>query len=180
MHKIGPRGPKHYILGDSFFSKNARKLRFYVFLHVNARKHDIIILPEVDQIHKKLWIFSNLVQVHWDPHLEQNSQEEYMESELPGIIQVNVVAKNILLGSLGTQHQAVFAMWCLFLKRNTKFLNQTVTLKCFLVKQYTSLIYVKLKSFCLVTWAFPFVDPWGPFSWVKLRKYFMHMRVKSS
>ena len=33
-----------------------------------------------------------------------------MESELPGIIQVKGVAKNILLGSLETQHQAVFAM----------------------------------------------------------------------
>ena len=37
-----------------------------------------------------------------------------MESELPGIIRVKVVAKNILLGSLGTQHQAVFAMMSLF------------------------------------------------------------------
>ena len=37
-----------------------------------------------------------------------------MESELPGIIQVKVGAKNILLGSLGTQHQAVFEMMSLF------------------------------------------------------------------
>ena len=36
--------------------------------------------------------------------------EEYMESELPGIIRVKVVAKNILLGSLGIQHQAAFAV----------------------------------------------------------------------
>ena len=33
-----------------------------------------------------------------------------MESDLPDIIQVKVVANNILLGSLGTQHQAVFAI----------------------------------------------------------------------
>ena len=33
-----------------------------------------------------------------------------MKSELPGIIRVNVVAKNILFGSVITQHQAVFAM----------------------------------------------------------------------
>ena len=33
-----------------------------------------------------------------------------MEFELPGIIRVKVVGKNILLGSLGTQHQAVFAL----------------------------------------------------------------------
>ena len=33
-----------------------------------------------------------------------------MEFELPDIIRVKVVAKNVLLGSLGTQHQAVFAI----------------------------------------------------------------------
>ena len=37
-----------------------------------------------------------------------------MESELPGIIRLKVVAKNILLGSLGT-------------KKHTSFLNQTAT-----------------------------------------------------
>ena len=34
-----------------------------------------------------------------------------MEYDLPGIFQVKVVAKNILFGSLGTQRQAVFAMY---------------------------------------------------------------------
>ena len=33
-----------------------------------------------------------------------------MESELSDIFRVKVVAKNMLLGSLGTQRQAVFAM----------------------------------------------------------------------
>ena len=37
-------------------------------------------------------------------------KEEYMKSQLPGIIRPKVVAKIILLGSLGTQYQAVFAM----------------------------------------------------------------------
>ena len=37
-------------------------------------------------------------------------KEEYMEYELPGTTRLKVVAKNILLGSLGTQHQAVFAI----------------------------------------------------------------------
>ena len=32
MHKMGPQGPKHNIFGDHFYSKNARKLRFHVFL----------------------------------------------------------------------------------------------------------------------------------------------------
>ena len=33
-----------------------------------------------------------------------------MKSELSGIFRVKMVAKNIVLGSLGTQHQAVFAV----------------------------------------------------------------------
>ena len=57
MHKMGPRGQKHYIFGDQFYSKNARILRFHEFLHFYAMKtYDIIILPEVDWIHKKFWI----------------------------------------------------------------------------------------------------------------------------
>ena len=39
MHKIGPRRPKHYIFGEHFYAKKARKLRFHVFLHFNGRKH---------------------------------------------------------------------------------------------------------------------------------------------
>ena len=39
MHKMGSRRPKYYIFGDHFYSKKARKLRFPVFLHFNARKH---------------------------------------------------------------------------------------------------------------------------------------------
>ena len=52
-----------------------------------------------------------------------------MESELSGIFQVKVVTKNIVFGSLGTQRKA--AVLCLFLKKHTNFLSQTVTLKCF-------------------------------------------------
>ena len=36
---MDPRGPKHYIFGDHFYSKNARKLRFHVFLHFDAGKN---------------------------------------------------------------------------------------------------------------------------------------------
>ena len=39
MHKMSPRGPKHYIFGNNFYSKNFRKHIFHVFLHFNARKH---------------------------------------------------------------------------------------------------------------------------------------------
>ena len=36
MHKMGPRRPKHCIFGNQFYSKNAIRLRFHVFLHFNA------------------------------------------------------------------------------------------------------------------------------------------------
>ena len=29
---LDPQGPKHYVFGDPFYSKNARKLKFHVFL----------------------------------------------------------------------------------------------------------------------------------------------------
>ena len=55
-----------------------------------------------------------------------------MESQLPGIIRVKVVTKNILLGSLGTQHRAVFTMMSRSEEKDTNFLKETVTFKCFL------------------------------------------------
>ena len=52
--------------------------------------------------------------VNWWYHMFSNrKKEEYMESELSGIFQAKMVVKHILLGSLGTQCEAVFAMWCL-------------------------------------------------------------------
>ena len=38
---LGPQGPKHYIFGDYFYSKNSRKLKFHVFLLFYTRKHMI-------------------------------------------------------------------------------------------------------------------------------------------
>ena len=63
-----------------------------------------------------------LLQVKWwCPMFSNMKKKEYMESELSDIFRVKGVAKNILLGSLGTQRQSVFAMWCLFLKKHTHF-----------------------------------------------------------
>ena len=67
LYKMGPRGANQYIFGNSLCSENARKLRFHVFLHINAKKHDIIILPEVEQIHKNLFQFSSSP---WGPIIE--------------------------------------------------------------------------------------------------------------
>ena len=103
-----------------------------------------------------------------------------MESELPGIILVKVVTKNILLGSLETQHQAVFCNVMSLFEETQSFWTKLLHLSVDLVKQYTSLIYVKEKSLCLVNLAFPLWVPKNPFHAVKLQKYFIHMRVKSA
>ena len=66
-----------------------------------------------------------------------------MEFQLSRIFRVKVVVKNIVLAFLGTQRQAVLAVWCLFLKKHTNFLNQTLHFSDYLVKQYTSLNNVK-------------------------------------
>ena len=61
----------------------------------------------------------SLFQVKWLCNMfSKMKMEEYMESRLSGIFRVKVVAKNILLGFLETQHQVLFAMWCLFLKKH--------------------------------------------------------------
>ena len=36
-----PRGHKHYIFGSQFYSKNASKLKFHVFLYFQVRNHMI-------------------------------------------------------------------------------------------------------------------------------------------
>ena len=70
--------------------------------------YDIIILPEVDWIHKILLYKFTIscefgsVQVKWLYMFSSIKLEEYVESELSGIFWVKVVTKNIVLGSLGT------------------------------------------------------------------------------
>ena len=153
---MGPQGPKHDIFGDLFYSKNVRKLKFHfsLFFHFNARKHMIspfyLKWTEVTRdckflkfslspwgltIGTKITIPSEFcpLQVKWWYHMFSSvKKEEYIESELSGLFQVKVAAKNIVFGSLGTQRKAAFAVWCLFLKKHTNILNQTVTLECFL------------------------------------------------
>ena len=160
MHKMGPQRHKDYLFVDHFYSKNAWKLKFHVFLHFNARKHmissfvrissfDINSGPNSQEIVKfyqfilgslgltigtKFTIsyeFSRL-QVKWWYHIFSSmKKEECVEFAPSGIFQAKVVTEDILFRSLGTQRKAVFVIWCLFLKKHTNFLNQTVTLKCF-------------------------------------------------
>ena len=39
---LGPQRPKHHIFGNHIYSKNARKLKFHVFLPFYARKYMIL------------------------------------------------------------------------------------------------------------------------------------------
>ena len=68
MHKMGPQGPKHYIFCEHFYWINTRK--------PNTMYASILMLENIwyYPIHKRLWIFNNLVRVPGDSQLEQNSQ----------------------------------------------------------------------------------------------------------
>ena len=70
-------------------------------------------------------------------------KEEYMVSEFSGIFQVKVVTKNIVFGSLGTQHKAALQYDVSFWRNMQIFWTKLLHFSVFLVKQYTSYIYVK-------------------------------------
>ena len=80
-----------------------------------------------------------------------------MESELSRIFQVKVVTKNIVFGSLGTQAKLLLQYDVSFWRKIQIFWSKLLHLSIFLVKQYTSFIYVERMPFCLVNWAFPFM-----------------------
>ena len=75
MYKIGPRGPRHYIFGDHFYSKKARKLRFHVFLLFHIRKHmtSSFYLKWIE-FTRNCEFVPNLIRVPGDPQLKQNSR----------------------------------------------------------------------------------------------------------
>ena len=57
MHKIGPRKPKYNIFGDQFYSENCQKAQIrYAPLFLCKKTYDMINLPEVKRIYKKLQI----------------------------------------------------------------------------------------------------------------------------
>ena len=108
----------------------------------------IIILPEADQTQEKFWVsfqfslvprglifgtkskisceFGQLQVKLWNRMFSWMKIEKCMESKLPGIFWVRLVAKYIVFGSLWTQRWAVPAAWWLFLKKHTNVVNQIV------------------------------------------------------
>ena len=117
-----PQGPKQYIFGDHFYSKNAKKFRFHVFLLFHVRKYMTssfylkwteftrnfvsIVGPRGPELNWNKFTIScefDPLQVKWWYHMFSSiKMEEYMEPELSGIFWVKMVAKNIVLGSPGT------------------------------------------------------------------------------
>ena len=87
---LGPEGPKQYIFDDHFYSKNAKKLRFHLFLlfHVMGPQD-----TELDWNKFKISCEFDPLQVKWWYH---------MFSELSCFFLSKNDARNIALGSLGT------------------------------------------------------------------------------
>ena len=118
----GPQGPKQYIFSENFYSKNAKKFRFHVFLLFHVRKHMTssfylkwteftrnfvsIVGPRGPELNWNKFTIScefDPLQVKWWYHMFSSiKMEEYMEPELSGIFWIKMVAKNIVLGSPGT------------------------------------------------------------------------------
>ena len=71
MDIMDPRGPKHYIFGNQFCSKNARMLRFHESLHFYARKHVISsFYQKWTKFTRNFEFYSNLVWVPEDQKLK--------------------------------------------------------------------------------------------------------------
>ena len=67
-----PGDPSTTFLPTIFTQKN-RESSGSIYSSILMLENDIIILPEMDRIYKKLWIFSNLIRVPGDPQLKQTS-----------------------------------------------------------------------------------------------------------
>ena len=87
-----------------------------------------------------------LLQVKCWCHMFSNMKKKwYTKSKLFDIFWVNVVAKNILLGSLVTQHQAVFAMMSLF-EEKYKFSEPNCYIYMFSLLNSTLVLFMWKKS----------------------------------
>ena len=90
--------------------------------------------------------------------------EEDIESELSGIFRVKLVAKNITELSLHCDAS--------FWRNIQMFWTRLLDFSIFLVKYYTSFIFVKEKLSCLINWALSFVSTRGPISGSDVAKIF--------
>ena len=156
---VGSPGTKQYIFGDYFYLNNARKLRFYVFILFHVRKHyDIIILPQVDWIHK--WVpivgpwgpelnwnkftisceFGPLQEKWWCHTFSSIKIEEYMEPQHSAIFWAKMVVKYIAwvpryplyaYEGQGLTHQISSSNLGNFIL----YVNETNPINCFLQKQ---------------------------------------------
>ena len=93
-------GPKHYIYGNKFYSKNDRKLRFHVFLeniwYCNFTWSGLI--REKLWFLFKLWVLGTKFTTSCEFWKNMKSSgkkiKKHMESKLSGIFQLKLVAKN--------------------------------------------------------------------------------------
>ena len=137
-----PDDPEIIFLATSFTQKNTERSDF---------KYSSILMLENIWYHYFTWSVSNSQEIvnsfqfslsprglinekrltiscEFGPLLSSIRKVEYMEFELFGIFWVKVGTKNLVLG---TQCQVVLEVWCLFLKKHTNFLSQTITFEWF-------------------------------------------------
>ena len=113
------------------------------------------------------------LQVKWWCHMFSSmKKKKCMESELSDIFRVDWSPKIYCLGPWRPNAKLFLQCDISFWRNIQIFRIKVLHLSVFLVKQYTSLIYVKQKSFCLVNWAYSFVGPRGPISCSKIAKIF--------
>ena len=140
---LGPQWPKQHIFGDHFYWKNAKKLRFHVFLLFHVRKYMTSSFylkwtkftrncefgsivgpwgPKSKWNKFKISCEFDPLQVKWRYHMFSTLKtEEYMEHGLSGIFWVKMAAQNIVLGSPGTNFMHVRVKFKCFFFRLTKF-----------------------------------------------------------
>ena len=155
MHKMRPQGSEHYFW-QLVLLQQWQKDQFSFIPLFSCYETYIIILPEVN------WIHENFVPIYSESLKEKpkilfynmfssikiGQYSSILASVHASIFWVNLVAKNVVIRSLGTQLWALSAVWCLSFSRNRKmFWTRLLDYDNFLVKRCTSLIYVKEKSF---------------------------------
>ena len=117
---LDPQGPKHYIFGDYFYSRNARKLRFRVSFLFHTRNYMISSFYSncVSKNRNISTIFCEFgpLQVKWWHYISASiKMRKYMESELSVIFWVKPVAKNLVLRSPRTHFIYMRVKGCIYI-----------------------------------------------------------------
>ena len=101
-----------------------------------SKTYDIIVLPEVDQTHKKFWTFFGSLWTHkrnkcknfcgFGPLQAKRLYHTFSSIKMKECMQFEL--SQIFLCKTADQKYWISAAWCLFLKKHANVVNQTVGL----------------------------------------------------